>query len=140
MHEGPRSPDLIGRWPIAGPEARKEPVNSMLIAEKDKLAVIWGDEYPVLLKFLVSNDLLHMAEFFIPAGGLSPRCSEAHSHKGDEAVYVCEGDLCVFFPDTKEALEVRPEEVIFIPEGVKHQYINYSDQVIKAVKAVAPGL
>lgn len=43
----------------------KEPVNSMLIAEKDKLAVIWGEEYPVLLKFLVSNDLVHMAEFFI---------------------------------------------------------------------------
>jgi len=81
-----------------------------------------------------------MAEFFLPSGGLSPRCSEAHSHQGDEAVYVCEGDLCVFFPDTKEALEVRPQAVIFIPEGVKHQYINYSDQVVKAVKAVAPGL
>ena len=101
--------------------------------------MIWGEEYSVLLKFLVSNDLVHMAELFIPAGGLSPRCSEAHSHLGDEAVYVCQGDLCVFFPDTKDALEVRPEEVIFIPQGVKHQYINYSDQVVKAVKAVAPG-
>ena len=49
--------------------------------------------------------------------------------------------ICVyFFPDTREALEVRPEEVVFIPQGVKHQYINYSDQVVKAVKAVAPGL
>ena len=95
---------------------------------------------PVLLNFLVSNDLVHMAEFFLPSGGLSPRCSEAHSHQGDEATYVCEGDLCVFFPDTKEALEVRPQEVVFIPEGVKHQYINYSDQVAKAVKAVAPRL
>ncbi len=126
--------------PIAGPQARKEPVNSMLISEKDKLAVIWGEEYPVLLKFLVSNDLVHMAEFFLPAGGLSPRCSEAHSHQGDEATYVCEGDLVVFFPDTNDAMEVRPQEVIFIPEGVNHQYINYSDQVVKAVKAVAPGL
>jgi uncharacterized RmlC-like cupin family protein len=81
-----------------------------------------------------------MAEFFLPAGGLSPRCSEAHAHQGDEAVYVCEGDLVVFFPDTKDALEVRPQEVVFIPEGVKHQYINYCDQVVKAVKAVAPGL
>lgn len=140
LHEGPRSPDLIGRWPIAGPQARKEPVNSMLISEKDKLSVIWGEKYPVLLKFLVSNDLVHMAEFFLPAGGLSPRCSEAHSHQGDEAVYVCEGDLCVFFPETKDALEVRPQEVVFIPQGVKHQYINYSDQLVKAVKAVAPGL
>jgi len=87
-----------------------------------------------------SNDLVHMAEFFLPAGGLSPRCSEAHSHQGDEATYVCEGDLCVFSPDSKEALEVRPQEVVFIPQGVKHQYINYSDQVVKAVKAVAPGL
>jgi len=49
-------------------------------------------------------------------------------------------DLCVFFPETKEALEVRPQEVVFIPQGVKHQYINYSDQLVKAVKAVAPGL
>jgi len=112
----------------------------MVISEKDKLSVIWGEEYPVLLKFLVSNDLVHMAEFFLPAGGLSPRCSEAHSHQGDEAVYVCEGDLCVFFPDSKEALEVLPQEVVFIPQGVKHQYINYSDQAVKAVKAVAPGL
>ena len=139
-HDCPRSPDLIGQWPLPGPLARKHPVNSMTITEKDKLSVIWGEEYPVLLKFMVSNDLVHMAEFFIPAGGYSPRCSEAHSHKGDETVYVCDGDLCVFFPETKEAMEVRSEEVIFIPEGVTHQYINYSDQVIKAVKTVAPKL
>ncbi|MDJ0819942.1 MAG: cupin domain-containing protein [Desulfobacterales bacterium] len=136
----PKTPDLIGRWPIPGSQARKKPVNSMLISEKDKLQVIWGREHPVLLKFLVSNDLVHMAELYIPAGGLSPRSSEAHAHQGDEATYVCEGDLCVFFPDTKEAMEVRPEEVIYIPQGVKHQYINYSDQVVKAVKAVAPCL
>jgi len=139
-HDGPRTPDLIGRWPIAGPLARKKPVSSMVISEKDKLSVIWGDKFPVLLKFLVSNDLVHMAEFFLPTGGLSPRCSEAHSHQGDEAVYVCEGDLCVFFPDSKEALEVRPEEVVFIPQGVTHQYINYSDKLVKAVKTVAPKL
>ena len=52
LHEGPRSPDLIGRWPIAGPLAGKEPVNSMLIAEKDKLGAARKAELVAQLKAL----------------------------------------------------------------------------------------
>jgi gentisate 1,2-dioxygenase len=132
--------DMIGRWPIEGVKSRKKPVSNIHITENEKLPVIWGEDNPVLMKFLVSNDRVHMAEIHMPCGGLSPRFSDSHQHDGDEAIYVHTGALSVFLPETKEAFEVKQEEVMFIPKGILHQYINYSDEVMKAIKTIAPDL
>ncbi|NJD04273.1 MAG: cupin domain-containing protein [Ruminiclostridium sp.] len=132
--------DDIGRWPVAGPECRKEPVLFYHITEEKKLINVHGTEYPMLIKFFVSNDLLHMGEFILPAGGTGSRASEPDSHMGDCVLFVEWGPITVFLTKTKEAFDVQPEEAMFIPEGVEYQLINYTDHTVKAVFSIAPGL
>jgi mannose-6-phosphate isomerase-like protein (cupin superfamily) len=132
--------DDIGRWPVPGPECRKDPKLFYHITDEKKLLNIHGTQYPMLIKFFVSNDLLHMGEFILPAGGTGSRASEPDSHKGDCVLFVEWGPITVFLPDTLEAFDVQPEEVMFLPEGVKYQLINYTAGTVKAIFSIAPGL
>jgi gentisate 1,2-dioxygenase len=94
----------------------------------------------MLIKFFVSNDLLHMGEFILPAGGTGSRASEPDSHKGDCVLFVEWGPITVFLPDTLEAFDVQPEEAMFLPEGERYQIINYTAGTVKAIFSIAPGL
>ncbi len=132
--------DDIGRWPVPGPDCRKSPILFYHITEDKKLMNVHGTQYPMLVKFFVSNDVLHMGEFILPAGGIGSRASEPDSHKGDCALFVEWGPITVFLTDTLEAFDVQQEEVMFIPEGVRYQLINYTDHVVKAIFSIAPGL
>lgn len=132
--------DDIGRWPVNGPECRKEPILFYHITEDKKLLNVHGDEHPMLIKFYVSNDLVHMGEFILPAGGEGCRASEPDSHKGDCVLYVEKGPCTVFLPKTQEAFDVQVEDAMFIPEGVEYQLINYTSDYIKAIFSIAPGM
>jgi len=132
--------DDVGRWPVPGPECRKDPKLFYHITDEKKLLNIHGTQYPMLIKFFVSNDLVHMGEFILPAGGTGSRASEPDSHKGDCVLFVEWGPITVFLPDTLEAFDVQPEEVMFIPEGVSYQLINYTTGTVKAIFSIAPGL
>jgi gentisate 1,2-dioxygenase len=52
--------DDIGRWPAPGPECRKEPIYFYKITEEKKLINVHGTDYPMLIKFFVSNDYLNV--------------------------------------------------------------------------------
>jgi len=132
--------DDIGRWPVPGPGCREEPILFYHITEEKKLLNVHGTEYPMLIKFFVSNDELHMGEFILPAGGTGSRASEPDSHKGDCVLFVEHGPITVFLPDTLEAFDVEVEELMFIPEGVRYQLINYTAEPAKAIFSIAPGL
>ncbi|MGA2764446.1 MAG: cupin domain-containing protein [Spirochaetia bacterium] len=132
--------DDIGRWPVPGPDCRKDPKLFYHITEDKKLLNIHGNQYPMLIKFFVSNDLVHMGEFILPAGGTGSRASEPDSHKGDCVLFVEWGPITIFLPDTLEAFDVQPEEVMFIPQGVKYQLVNYTSSTVKAIFSIAPGL
>ena len=132
--------DDIGRWPVPGPDCRKKPILFYHITEEKKLINVHGTEYPMLIKFFVSNDLCHMGEFILPAGGVGCRASEPDSHRGDCCLNVEEGPITVFLPDTKEAFDVQPGEAMFIPEGTVYQLINYTEHMVKAIFSIAPGL
>lgn len=132
--------DDIGRWPVPGNECRKEPILFYHITEEKKLLNVHGTHYPMLIKFFVSNDLVHMGEFILPAGGTGSRASEPDSHKGDCALFIEKGPITVFLPDTQEAFDIQEKEVMFIPEGIKYQLINYTDHQVKAIFSIAPGL
>jgi len=134
------STDDIGRWPVPGPDCRKKPILFYHITEEKKLINVHGTEYPMLIKFFVSNDLCHMGEFILPAGGVGCRASEPDSHRGDCCLNVEEGPITVFLPGTKEAFEVLPGEAMFIPEGTVYQLINYTEHMVKAIFSIAPGL
>jgi mannose-6-phosphate isomerase-like protein (cupin superfamily) len=130
----------IGRWPVTGPESRKEPILFYHITEEKKLINVHGTSYPMLIRFFVSNDLLHMGEFILPAGGTGSSASEPDSHRGDLVLFIEEGPVTVFLPDTLEAFDVQEEEAMFIPEGIVYQLINYTDHGVKAIFSIAPGL
>jgi len=132
--------DDIGRWPVPGPECRKEPILFYHITEEKKLLNVHGTEHPMLVKFFVSNDLVHMGEFVLPAGGIGSRASEPDSHRGDCVLFVEWGPITVFLPDTLEAFDVQVEEAMFVPEGVRYQLINYTDHQIKAIFSIAPAM
>ena len=131
-------PESIGKWPVPGPEARKESPKHYLITRRDALQVIHGKDHPMLETFYVSNDFINFSTIELPSGGESVRSSEPETHKGDEALYVLEGPVAVFLPATEDTFEVKQGEVMFVPEGVKHQYVNYTNRVVKAVHVVAP--
>jgi gentisate 1,2-dioxygenase len=130
--------DDIGRWPVPGPDCRKDPILFYHITEEKKLLNVHGTQYPMLVKFFVSNDLVHMGEFILPAGGVGSRASEPDSHQGDCVLFVECGPITVFLPDTLEAFDVQEEEAMFVPKGTRYQLVNYTDHGIKAIFSIAP--
>jgi len=130
----------LGNFPVKGEDAREKPVKFFHITRNKMLRTIQGKTHPIPLTFYVSNDLIHMGEFLIPPGGEGVRASEEDKHLGDEAMYAEVGPIVVFFPDTGETFEVMDGETLYIPEGLKHQYMNYSSKVIKGIFAIAPKL
>lgn len=132
--------DDIGRWPIDGPEGREDPRLFYRIREEDKLLNIYGPNNPMLIKFFVSNDLLHMGEFILPAGGKGPRLSEVDVHKGDCVLFIKDGPITVYLPETQEAFIVNEEDTMFIPEGVSYRLMNFNAKPVKAIFGIAPEL
>lgn len=134
--------ECLGRWPVSGKEARRQK-NMILIPPERFLHLIQGKRHHVLVSFFVSNDFIHEGMMTIPAG----QYSEPEVHKGDEVVYVLEGNLVMrIYKDKEEtsvlqeSFEVHENEKFLVPEGVKHQYFNFTDKVIKLIFAVAPDL
>ncbi|MGI9951894.1 cupin domain-containing protein [Moorellaceae bacterium AZ2] len=134
------STDDIGRWPADGPESRKPPYPMYRITEANQLVTIHSLENPMLVKFFVSNDLMHMGEFILPCGGKGPRVSAPDCHKGDCVLFVEKGPITVNLPDTEEAFIVDNRESFIIPEGVRYQLMNFNGYPVKAIFAVAPEL
>ncbi len=136
--------DLLGKFPVSGEEARK---NKRLIhIPPDKmLRLIHGKENHILVSFFVSNDFVHFGKIQVPKGVYS----DPETHKGDEVLFVLKGKLTVQVyekeddEDTSvlhESYEILPEEQFLIPEGMKHRYLNFSDDVVEAVFGIAPQL
>jgi quercetin dioxygenase-like cupin family protein len=130
----------IGRWPIPGPDGRKDPYPFFHITEEEKLLNVHGWDNPMLIKFFVSNDLLNMGEFILPSGGKGPRISIPDRHAGDCVLFVEDGPVTINLPETQEAFIVEEEEAMFIPEGISYQLINFSDHRVKVIFSIAPGL
>ena len=136
--------DMLGRYPLSGVEARK---NQRLIhIPQDKmLRLIHGKENHILVSFFVSNDFVHFGTIQVPKGIYS----DPETHKGDEVLFVLKGKLTVqVYEDTgeedtsvlHESYEILPEEQFLIPEGMKHRYLNFSNEVVEAVFGIAPEL
>lgn len=136
---GPRTIDMLGRWPVSGEVARQRKAH-IKIGEEDRLVVVHGKDHPMLVKFFVSNDLVHMGELQLPAGGEGPRTSEPETHKGDETLYALEGNMTLFFPGIPGTLDVPEGSVALIPEGVVHQYQNFTSKPVRGIFSIAPGL
>ena len=133
------SSQVINRSNPSG-SSRCEPQLFYHIREEDKLLNVHGVSSPMLIKFSVSNDWVHVGEFILPTGGINPRASEPDTHAGDAVLYVERGPVTFFLPDTTDAFKVEAGEAMFVPEGTRYQMINYTAGAIKVVFAIAPEL
>ena len=122
----------LGAWPVDGPSAREYPQMFHYIPEEKKLLVINGQDDPLLMKFIVSNDFLNVAEVVIPAGGIGARKSAPCKHKGDAVYYIHEGTLSVFMTETRETYQIQGKEALFIPKNTEYQLFNYDTNLVTA--------
>lgn len=139
-----RSIDSIGSWPAPGPELRKSK-QLTIITPENQLALLHGKERHILFSFVVSNDYMHLAILSVPVSGVS----EFETHDGDEVINVLEGELCVRISASEEErsddatyphIRLNAREKMLIPTGVRHQYLNFTNEVVKAYVAIAPKL
>lgn len=133
---------LLGRWPVEGPRAR-EKKQMVVVRDGETLDLIHGGDNHVLVSFFVSNDFVHVGKMIIPVN----KWSDPEIHKGDEVILCLKGTVSILFPPadegqsiTAERFEVFPGERFFIPEGMKHQYFNFSDDICELLFSVAPQL
>ncbi len=137
--------DYLGKWPVDGSKVRKEK-RLIVIREDNHLHLIHGQEQHILISMIVSNDFTNVGLITIPVGGYS----EMESHSGDETLYALEGDLTVrtIGPSEKEdkksasymSHQIQQGEKMLIPEDTQHQYLNFTEEPVKAFFAVAPRL
>lgn len=130
----------VGRWPEEGEKLRRNPKHLRRIGEDDKLVVINGRENPYMMKFAVSNDLIHFGELIVPAGGPGCRVSEPESHGGAAAIYVLEGSLSFLMMNSRETFKVEKDEIMYIPANTQYMMMNYWDSFARAVFCIAAKL
>lgn len=129
--------DRIGNWPVSDEEHRKEPKYLRVSHESDRMDIINGTEHPYLMRFAFSTQYIHFGELILPVGGHGCRISEPESHKGQTALYVKSGCLCVIVTETRETFKIYPDEVMYIPEDCEYQMMNYEAEPVEVVFAIS---
>ena len=129
--------DLIGRWPAAKTETREKLLREggvVTLTRRDGLHFVSGDRMPMLTSLFVSTEVLTAGVIELRPGTKS----EAELHPGDEVLYVTEGRLHVYLPDSYDWFEVHARDSLFLPEGTRHEYWNYGDRPVAFAFCVAP--
>jgi len=136
-----RDVNQLGQFPLPGKEARRNPIHYYVMNKNNCLTTVFGLKYPMRLRFFISNDYMDAGEFYLPSGGVGSRVSEVDIHDGDAVIYGLQGPITVFFPDKPGvSYQVKENNLMFIPEGTKYQFINYNSHPLKGYFAVAKNL
>jgi mannose-6-phosphate isomerase-like protein (cupin superfamily) len=129
--------ELLGKWPAERPSVQSTAWREggvITIRREDCLHMILGSETPALVSLFVSSEVITTGIMDLLPG----RMTDAETHRGDEVVYCTSGRLNIYLPDTYDWFELHPKDCVFLPEGVRHQYCNYSDEMAQLVFAIAP--
>lgn len=122
--KGGRS-DLLGNWPDGASEARNKIQSEggmTTVSKRDALHFIHGDEHPVMESLFVSSQYLSAGSVDLIGGARS----ENRSHSGDKVIFVTQGTLHVYLPDTFDWFELGEWDLLYLPPNTQHQYWNYS--------------
>jgi len=124
----------LGRWPMARDEARGAATMHVL-TERDVLWQLEGEER-VLVGIRVSTERVTIGSVHLHPG----QRSDAHTHGGDECVFVLEGEVGIRLPDYEGQTwyELEPEDGMFIPEATPHRYQNFSGSMATLFFIVGP--
>lgn len=129
--------ELLGKWPMERRVVEAAALRDggmVTLRRSDALHMIQGDANPILVSILVSSEVITAGVIDL----LPAHSSEPETHPGDEVIFALKGRLNVYLPDSFDWFEANPKDVIFLPEGTRHQYCNYSDEPLTLVFAVAP--
>ena len=131
---------LLGHWPTNVNDAIKKR-EILVISPKDTLDFIHGKEYQNKISFYLSNDTVHAGILTLTKG----KISEIECHKGDEVLWVLQGNVQVRAwqgkdDDTvfQECYHLKTNDKFLIPEGYKHQYLNLADGSAKIFFTISP--
>ena len=108
-----------------------------MVRDNDILWRLEGEEERTLVGILVSTEHLTVARVDLYPGQHSP----LQAHAGDESLYLLQGTLNVHVPENEGTkwFECKPGDGFYLPEGVKHQYHNVTDQPVRFLCGIAPG-
>ncbi len=129
--------DLIGNWPAqAGADRtlRETQGRVMTVRQADALSIMHGEKKPVRIDIYASSKNL-------TAGVIELRpsiMSDPEVHGGDETLFVLEGSVHVYLPDSYDLFELHPLDCLYLPEGTRHQYANPGAQLAKLAFCVTP--
>jgi len=136
--------DRIGCIPVAGPQMRTER-RMYLIRREDAVQMLHGPNSPVLVEFLVSNDLCHFGIMTVPRMVRS----DAEVHQGEEIFYVLKGKVSVEImredwlenePLVRKRFEVLQGQRMLIPRGTLHRYHKLHAETVELLFCIAPRL
>lgn len=130
-----RQEQWLGQWPMRQHEARRG-FSMQVLRETDLLWQLEGRDQQVLVGLFASTEHLTVGKLQLLPG----QRTEAHTHAGDESVYVLEGTPNIRLPehDGPRWFELRPRDGFYIPRGVPHQYYNMTDRPATLIFGVAP--
>jgi mannose-6-phosphate isomerase-like protein (cupin superfamily) len=127
---------LLERWPAARDEARK--AERMALVRYDD--VLWRIEGNggAIVAILASTENATFARVEVLPG----RSGGTHAHAGEETGYVLGGHLnirCEAEDGADETLlEVDSGEAFYLPEGLRHEYLNWGGESAVFFAQVAP--
>jgi quercetin dioxygenase-like cupin family protein len=115
------------------PRRQAEPVTLRRLSAAD---AVWRRDLGALVGLLVSTEHLTAGLVEVDPG----QCAAAHSHDGDEVLYVTDARLTVRAWDGEDVsvFELGPHDACYIPLGCRHEYRNYGSGIAHAVFGVAP--
>jgi gentisate 1,2-dioxygenase len=129
--------ELLGQWPMERNRVQDTAWREggmVTIGREHCLHLISGAEKPTLVSLFVSTPVITAGVIDLRPGHMA----EGEAHPGDEVLFATRGRLNVYLPKTYDWFELQPKDSLYLPEGVTHQYANYSDEPIQLVFAVAP--
>lgn len=129
--------DLLGKWPtnaLADLQDRYGQGRMVTLSESTALHFVLGEKNPVRMNLFASTEALTAGTFSVRPAVMS----EAERHAGDEVLFVTEGCLHVYLPDSYDWFEMHPLDCLYLPEGTAHRYCNNGAVTAKAAFCVAP--
>jgi mannose-6-phosphate isomerase-like protein (cupin superfamily) len=126
------------------------PVNGKIAREKKQIVhvpqekffhFVCGQDSFIRRSFIVSNDYVHTSLVKMFSGGVS----DYEVHQGDEVINVIEGEMNVEIAKEEadlsvsaESFNLKPEEKVFIPENIKHRFLNLHGSPALFYSCIAP--
>ena len=130
--------DDIGEWPRNTRFLRENGFYYHIPEEKKLLSIMGDYDNPVLVKTCVSNDFVHVGEYYIPCGGPGPRQTQSISHDGECFLFAPDKKVSVYIPQYHQTYVLEKEEGLYLPPHTEHTIVNFNAAPLQVLFAIAP--